>query len=60
MTQINMTTFGLSERFAVLATEYPNLITGRILSQEKGLYRVINARGEQIVKAEKAKGIIRR
>lgn len=47
MTQINMTAFGLSERFAVLTTEYPNLIAGRILSQEKGLYRVISARGEQ-------------
>lgn len=47
MTQINMTAFGLSERFAALTTEYPNLITGRILSQEKGLYRVISVRGEQ-------------
>ena len=43
MTQINMTAFGLSERFAVLTTKYPNLITGRILSQEKGLYRMGSA-----------------
>lgn len=50
MTQINMTVFGLSERFTVLTTEYPNLIIGRILSQEKGLYRVISAKGEQFAK----------
>jgi ribosome biogenesis GTPase len=42
-----MTAFGLSERFAVLTTEHPNLVTGRILSQEKGFYRVISAQGEQ-------------
>lgn len=47
MTQINMTAFGLSERFAVLTTDYPNLLVGRILSQERGLYRVISVRGEQ-------------
>jgi len=47
MNQINMATFGLSDRFAVLAKEYTNLTVGRILSQEKGLYRVISENGEQ-------------
>lgn len=46
MTQINMTAFGLSKRFAVLTTEYPNLITSRILLQEQGLYRMISVQGE--------------
>lgn len=47
MKKNNMTAYGLSELFAILTTEHPNLIIGRILSQEKGLYRVISAQGEQ-------------
>lgn len=47
MTSINLTAFGFSEHFAVLATEYPHLIAGRVLSQEKGLYRVISEQREQ-------------
>lgn len=47
MNQINMTTLGLSSRFAALIKEYGDLTVGRILSQEKGLYRVISEQGEQ-------------
>jgi ribosome biogenesis GTPase len=47
MNKINMAAFGLSDRFAVAAKEYSGLIAGRILSQEKGLYRVISEDGER-------------
>ena len=47
MNKINMAAFGLSDRFAALTKEYPDLTVGRILSQEKGLYRVIAEHGEQ-------------
>ena len=47
MNQINMVAFGLSDRFATLAKEYADLNVGRIISQEKGLYRVISEHGEQ-------------
>lgn len=48
MNQINMAAFGLSDRFAAFINEYAHLTVGRILSQEKGLYRVISELGEQI------------
>lgn len=48
MNQINMAAFGLSDQFATLAKEYADLTVGRILSQEKGLYRVISEHGEQL------------
>lgn len=51
MIQNNITAFGLFARFQMLASEYPNLIIGRILSQEKGLYRVISEKGEQFGEA---------
>ena len=47
MNEINIAVFGLSDRFAVLSKEYPDLTVGRVLSQEKGLYRVISEHGEQ-------------
>ena len=50
MDQINMAALGLSGRFAALAKEYTDLTVGRILSQEKGLYRVISELGEQLAK----------
>jgi len=50
MNEINMAVFGLSDRFAVLAKEYADLRVGRVLSQEKGLYRVISEYGEQLAK----------
>ena len=42
-----MTLWGLTERFRALAAEFPSLTVGRVLSQEKGVYRVIHAQGEQ-------------
>jgi len=47
MNQINMTAFGFSDRFAALIPKDSQLTVGRILSQEKGLYRVISVNGEQ-------------
>lgn len=44
---IDMTLWGLTERFRALAAEFPALAVGRVLSQEKGVYRVIHAQGEQ-------------
>ena len=44
---IDMTLWGLTERFRALAAEFPALAVGRVLSQEKGVYRVIYAQGEQ-------------
>ncbi|MFA5562479.1 MAG: ribosome small subunit-dependent GTPase A [Eubacteriales bacterium] len=46
MTQ-DMTAFGLTERWAAAAREYPGLVPGRVVAQEKGLYRVVSERGEQ-------------
>jgi ribosome biogenesis GTPase len=43
----DMTLWGLTERFRALAAEFPSLTVGRVLSQEKGIYRVIHAQGEQ-------------
>ena len=48
MNQIDMAAFGLSDRFAALAKEYDKLTVGRVLSQEKSLYRVISEYGEQL------------
>lgn len=38
--------YGLSERFTNQATQYPNLIIGRIISQYSNLYRVVTEDGE--------------
>ena len=35
-----MKQYGFSDRFEALAAMYPDLVPGRILSQEKGLYRI--------------------
>lgn len=49
MANINMAAFGLINQYAALAEEYKNdYMVGRILSQEKGLYRLINENGEQL------------
>lgn len=48
MKQTDMTKYGLTDRWTQLAAEYPNLVVGRILAQEKGLYRVIHEHGEQL------------
>lgn len=45
---IDMKHWGLTERFQALAAEFPTLTVGRILSQEKGIYQVVHAQGEQL------------
>lgn len=44
----DMTAYGLIGLFAAYAAEYPQYIPGRVLSQEKGLYRIITEEGEQL------------
>jgi len=47
MAKVNMSTYGLNSRFAALKTLYDEkYIIGRILSQEKGVYRVICEEGD--------------
>lgn len=49
MTKINMISFGLSNQYTALAHEYnTDYKIARILSQEKGIYRVISENGEQL------------
>lgn len=49
MANINMAAYGLKDQHAVTAQECnKNYKVGRILSQEKGLYRVISEAGEQL------------
>lgn len=45
---IDMKQWGMTERFQALAVDFPTLVVGRILSQEKGIYRVVHAQGEQL------------
>lgn len=47
MNENNMSLWGLRGRFETLAGEYPELSAGRVISQEKGIYRIICAAGEQ-------------
>lgn len=47
MNETDLSQYGFSDYFAALAAEYPGLVPGRVLSQEKGSYRVISRRGEQ-------------
>lgn len=48
MTNINMNAFGLQDQYAEFVKEYKgNYIVGRIISQEKGIYRLISEKGEQ-------------
>ena len=44
----NMKHYGLNDRFRALASMYSDFVVGRILSQEKGLYRVITEFGEKL------------
>lgn len=43
-----MQAWGFTARFAALANEYPELVPARVISQERGSWRVIHAGGEQI------------
>ena len=44
----NMKHYGLDDRFRALASMYSDFVVGRILSQEKGLYRIITEFGENL------------
>ena len=45
---MDMQAWGFTARFAALANEYPELVPARVISQERGSWRVIHAGGEQI------------
>ena len=44
----SMKQYGLTDRFLSLASMYPKLTVGRIISQEKGLYRLVTENGEKL------------
>ena len=49
MTKVDMAAYGLPEGYAAAAREHgENYVAGRILSQEKGVYRLICEGGEQL------------
>ena len=43
-----MKQYGLTDRGSALASIYPELTVGRIVSQEKGLYRLVTSNGEKL------------
>ena len=45
--EIDMKQYGLSEMFEKAAERFPNLTVSRILSQEKGSYRLVSSQGEK-------------
>lgn len=45
--KINMKHYGLTEAFEKSADQFPDLTVARILSQEKGHYRLISSQGEK-------------
>ena len=46
MNEKNSIMWGVDDRIRKLAEEYPKLVLGRVLSQEKDLYRLITSKGE--------------
>lgn len=46
MSRIDLSTYGLSPSLGLEATHYPELFVARILSQSKGIYRVISEQSE--------------
>lgn len=44
----NMKKYGLADRFNALSTMYETLSVGRVVSQEKGLYKIVTENGEQL------------
>ncbi|MDY3929577.1 MAG: ribosome small subunit-dependent GTPase A [Clostridia bacterium] len=46
--KINMKQYGLTDRFAALASVYDELSVGRVILQEKGMYHIITGTGEYI------------
>ena len=45
--EINMKQYGLSEAFVTSVYNFPDLTVARILSQEKGIYRLVSLHGEK-------------
>ena len=45
--EINMKQYGLSEAFVTSVYSFPDLTVARILSQEKGIYRLVSLHGEK-------------
>lgn len=45
--EINMKQYGLSESFAHSAEDFMGLTVSRIISQQKGIYRLVSERGEK-------------
>ena len=45
--EINMRQYGLSENVEKSAERFVDLIVSRVLSQEKGLYRLVSSQGEK-------------
>ena len=43
---IDMKQYGLTENFQSEVNKYKNLSVARILSQEKGLYRIVSSQGK--------------
>ena len=43
-----MKQYGLNDRFTTLAIMYSDFIVGRIVSQEKGMYRIVTELGEKL------------
>ena len=48
LNEINMEQYGLSESFLKSADSFADLTVSRILSQEKGIYRLISSQGEKL------------
>lgn len=46
--RIDMRKYGLTEQFQTLAKEFEELTVARVLSQEKGLYRIVTEKGEKL------------
>ena len=44
----DMKQYGLTDRILALASMYPELTVGRIVSQEKGMYRIATSNGEKL------------
>lgn len=44
----DMKQYGLTDRILALASMYPELTVGRIVSQEKGMYRIATSKGEKL------------
>ena len=45
---IDMKQYGLTENFQSEVNKYKNLSVARILSQEKGLYRIVSSQGKKL------------